>query len=320
MPPHEPVLDGPEQAGSRDIGALNHLFSEAFTDRYQRDGMAGVRVPPLNPAVWRYALEHAGEGAMIWRDATGSIAAFNLVHHSGVEGWMGPLAVRRGLQERGAGGEIVRAGMAWLKRQGVRVIGLETMPRTVENIGFYTRHGFLPGHLTLSLTRPARHTRIAGASRLGDQPAERDAMVERCRLLAHQCADGMDFSREIMLTAELALGDTTLLERGGRLAGFALWHAVPLAAGRHAEDLRVLKLVAADTEALELLLDALGSEAADQRLERVTVRAQGAFHQALATMVDRDFRVQWTDLRMTLREFPEVPVREGAVVFSNWEI
>jgi GNAT superfamily N-acetyltransferase len=320
MPQHEPVLDGPEQAGSGHITALNQLFSEAFTDRYQRDGLAGVRVPPLNPAVWRYALEHAGEGAMIWRDAAGSIAAFNMVHYSGTEGWMGPLAVRRGLQERGAGGEIVRAGMGWLKRQGVRVIGLETMPRTVENIGFYSRLGFLPGHLTVSLTRPAAHSRVAGASRLGDHPAERDTQIESCRILTHQCADGVDFTREITLTAELALGDTTLLERRGRLAGFALWHAVPLAAGRHAEDLRVLKLVAEDIAALESLLDALGSEAAERRLERVTVRAQGAFHQAFATMVDREFRVQWTDLRMTLREFPEVAVREGAVVYSNWEI
>ena len=320
MPPHEPVLDGPEQAGSRDIAALNQLFSEAFTDRYQRDGLAGVRVPPLNPAVWRYAVEHAGAGAMIWRDATGSIAAFNLVHHSGIEGWMGPLAVRRGLQERGAGGEIVRAGMGWLQRQGVRVIGLETMPRTVENIGFYSRLGFLPGCLTVSLTRPAARARVTGAHRLAEHPAERDTQIESCRILTHQCADGVDFTREITLTAALGLGDTTLLERRGRLAGFALWHAVPLAAGRHAEDLRVLKLVAEDTAALESLLDALGSEAAERRLDRVTVRAQGAFRQAFATMVDREFRVQWTDLRMTLRDYPEVPTREGAVVFSNWEI
>lgn len=320
MPRHEPVLEGPERAGPGDIAALNQLFSEAFTDRYQRDGLAGVRVPPLNPAVWRYALEHAGEGAMVWRDAAGSIAAFNLVHRSGVEGWMGPLAVRRGLQERGAGGAIVRAGIAWLQRQGVRVIGLETMPRTVENIGFYSRLGFLPGHLTFSLTRPAAHARIAGTSRLGDQAAARDRQIESCRILTHRCADGVDVTGEITLTAELALGDTTLLERRGRLAGFALWHAVPLAAGRPAEDLRVLKLVAEDTAALESLVDALGSEAAERRLDRVTVRAQGAFHQAFATLVDGGFRVQWTDLRMTLRDYPEVPVREGAVVFSNWEI
>lgn len=320
MPRHEPVLEGPEQAGTGDIAALNQLFTEAFTDRYQRDGMVGVRVPPLNPAVWRYALGRAGEGAMVWRDAAGSIAAFNLAHHSGVEGWMGPLAVRRGLQERGAGGVIVQAGVDWLKRQGVRAIGLETMPRTVENIGFYARRGFLPGHLTISVTREAAPARVAGALRLGDAGAAREAQIESCRVLTHQCADGVDFTGEITLTADLELGDTLLLERRGRLVGFAIWHDTPLAAGRPAEDLRVLKLVATDGIVLGALLDALGNEAAARRLERVSVRAQGAFPDAFAAMVDRGFRVQWTDLRMTLRGYPEGPVRTGAVVFSNWEI
>lgn len=320
MPRHRAVLQGPEQAGPGDIAAINQLFSEAFTDRYQRDGLVGMRVPPLNPAVWRYALEDAGEGAMIWRDGVGGIEAFNIAHVSGVEGWMGPLVVRPGLQDRGAGGEIVRAGIEWLKRQGVRVIGLETMPRTVENIGFYSRLGFLPGHLTISLTRPAARSRVVGASRLGNHSGQREALVESCRELTNLCADGVDFSRELALTAELELGDTTLLERGGRLAGFAVWHAVPLAAGRTAEDLRVLKLVAEDTAALEALLDALRGEAAERRLDRVTVRAQGACHQAFAMMIDRGFRVQWTDLRMTLRGYAEPPAHGGAVVFSNWEI
>jgi predicted N-acetyltransferase YhbS len=320
MPRPDTLLEGPEQAGPGDITAINQLFSDAFTDRYRRDGLAGVRVPPLNPAVWRYALEVAGEGAMIWRDTQGAIVAFNIAHQSGIEGWMGPLAVRPGLQERGAGGEIVRTGIAWLQRQGVHVIGLETMPRTVENIGFYSRLGFLPGHLTISLTRPAARSPVPGCSLLGSHPGSRDTNLESCRILTGQCADGVDFTREITLTADLELGDTTLFERAGRLAGFALWHAAPLAAGRPAEDLRVLKLVAVDAPALESLLGALGTEAAERRLERVTVRSQGAFSQAFATMVDGGFRVQWTDLRMTLREFPELPVREGSVVFSNWEI
>ena len=42
-----------------EIPALNAVFSEAFTERYRRDGMVGVRVPYLNPAVWRYAIEDA---------------------------------------------------------------------------------------------------------------------------------------------------------------------------------------------------------------------------------------------------------------------
>ena len=83
-------LDGPHRARVEDITELNGVFSDAFTERYRRDGMVGVRVPNLNPQVWRYAIEDAAEGAMIWRDGRGDIAGFNMVHRSGVEGWMGP--------------------------------------------------------------------------------------------------------------------------------------------------------------------------------------------------------------------------------------
>ena len=45
--------DGPHPARREDIPALNQVFSDAFTERYRRDGMIGVRVPFLNPAIWR---------------------------------------------------------------------------------------------------------------------------------------------------------------------------------------------------------------------------------------------------------------------------
>ena len=100
-----------------------------------------------------HALEDAGDGSMVWRDAEGHMVAFNMVHRSGVEGWMGPLAVRSDHQGSGAGKEIVRRGIDWLKVHGATTIGLETMPRTMDNIGFYSRLGFVPGHLTVTLQR-----------------------------------------------------------------------------------------------------------------------------------------------------------------------
>ncbi|MEO8625016.1 MAG: GNAT family N-acetyltransferase, partial [bacterium] len=151
-------MEGPFRARVEDIPALNVVFSDAFTERYRRDGMVGVRVPNLNPKVWRYAIEDADGGAMIWRDGNGrgEIAAFNMVHRSGVEGWMGPLAVRTEYQGSGAGKEVVQRGVSWLRESGSRVIGLETMPRTMDNIGFYSGLGFVPGKLTITLTLEAK--------------------------------------------------------------------------------------------------------------------------------------------------------------------
>jgi GNAT superfamily N-acetyltransferase len=298
------------------VQALNRVFSEAFTDRYLRDGLAGVRVPFLNPLVWRYAIEDAGDGAMMWHDADGQIAGFNMVHLSGVEGWMGPLAVRPDLQGHGLGSTMVRQGIRWLREEGARVIGLETMPRTVENIGFYSRLGLVPGPLTITLVHDTAGRGGAG-ERLGDG-AEALQRVEECLALTSGILPGVDYSRELLITRELSLGDTSLVRRGGQLVGFALWHSAPLAAGRPKDELRVLKLVATDLEALQAVVDQVEAAAAREQVRRVAIRCQTRYRDTYRALMQRGYRVHWTDLRMTLHDAPEA---EGqGIVMSNWEI
>lgn len=316
---HDPGIVGPALAAPGDIDAINELFSQSFTDRYHRDGMAGVRVPYLNPAVWRYAIADAGEGALTWRDDSGAIVAFNMVHLSGREGWMGPLAIRTDLQGRGLGRRIVTAGVELLKRQGATTIGLETMPRTVDNIGFYTRMGFHPGHLTVTLSREVTGEPEPAGLRLSTTGQDRARWIDKCRELATAIRPGSDYTREIEITAHLGLGDTSLLVDNGVLRACALWHGAALAADREPEELRILKLVADGTESALQLLSQLGGIAAGQRLERVTLRAETARSDLFGRLVQDGYEVLWTDLRMTLGGF-EQPVEVGGLVYSNWEI
>ncbi len=313
-------VSGPERAQERDIEGLNRVFADAFTDRYRRDGLVGVRVPYLNPQIWRYALQDAGDGAMVWRDDAGQIAAFNIAHRSGAEGWMGPLAVRPDQQGVGIGKRIVRAAADWLMDQGVTTLGLETMPRTVENIGFYARLGFTPGHLTLTMTLDIGtrgHTAPALMSQR--QPADRLAATEAASRLVAQLARGPDFTREILLTAQLGLGDTTLLEGSTGLDGLVVWHAAPLAEGRPKEEVRILKLAARDERAFRAVMAATEAAAARAGIRRVAVRCETRHTQAFRHLVERGYRVRWTDLRMTYEGYPE-PEVSGGVLFSNWEI
>ena len=53
-------LRGPDRPTLRDIEPLNRVFADAFTDRYSRDGLVGVRVPHLNTP--RLALRPRGCG------------------------------------------------------------------------------------------------------------------------------------------------------------------------------------------------------------------------------------------------------------------
>jgi len=310
---------GPHVATVGDIDSLNEIFTEAFTERYRRDGLTGVRVPALNPAIWRYAIEDAGDGALCWRDERGRIVAFNIVHHSGTEGWMGPLCVRPDQQGAGIGKMIVETGMSWLRRQNVRVIGLETMPRTMDNIGFYSNLGFVPGHLTVTLTLDAalsEHVPVQ-LSRLSS--LEKETAIASCRALTAHVMPGYDFTRELELTDRLVLGDTLLLGSIASPSAFALCHTVPLVEGRTRDELRVLKMVLSRRSDFPAMLGVLSDAARRSGTRRVAIRLQGDYTDAYRTLVSLGARVRWTDLRMSVHGWNERPPQEG-MVLSNWEI
>jgi hypothetical protein len=233
---------------------------------------------------------------------------------------MGPLAVRPDRQGAGVGKVIVRAAVDWLAARGVTTLGLETMPRTVENIGFYARLGFVPGHLTVTVTNDIAARGHPAPSLLSQRAGPAGAAaVEAARRLVAGLAPGYDFTREILLTAELDLGDTALVDGDDGLAAMVLWHSVSLAEGRPREEVRVLKLAARDPRAFEAAIAATEAAAARLGIRRVAVRCQTRYADAFHRLMARGYRVRWTDLRMTYEGYPE-PHAEPGVLFSNWEI
>lgn len=233
---------------------------------------------------------------------------------------MGPLAVRPDRQGTGVGKTVVRAAADWLIDRGVVTLGLETMPRTPENIGFYARLGFTPGYLTVTLTNEIA-TRGHPAPTLLSQRAvgEKEAALAAARTLAGSLVPGCDFSREMLLTAELGLGDTSLVDGDDGLDAMALWHSAPLADSRTRDEVRVLKLAARDDRAFEAAIAAVEAAAAKAGIRRVALRCQTRFGDAFRRLISRGYRVRWTDLRMSYEGYPERHPT-GGVLFSNWEI
>lgn len=316
---HASAANGPTKVMEVDIPALNAVFSEAFTDRYRRDGLIGVRVPHLNPAVWRFAISDAEGGAMAWRDSRGQIIAFNIAHRSGVEGWMGPLAVHPDHQGHGIGKSVVIAGVEWLKERGAKVIGLETMPRTMDNVGFYSALGFTPGRLTVTLTLEGVRGRQTATLFSSIDDSRQVTALKKCAELIEASAPGYDYTREIGLTHSHGLGETLILESGGEVQGFAICHGVPLVQGRVREEIRVLKMVARTPADIDELVTQLCAYTRNAAAKRVAVRVQSEYDEVYRALIQRGARVRWTDLRMSLSGYGETMPRSG-IVLSNWEI
>jgi len=189
----------------------------------------------------------------------------------------------------------------------------------MDNIGFYSALGFVPGRLTLTLTLDAAPATAAAPlyGRLRD--SEKRAAREECAALLASLAPGYDYTREIELTDRLALGDTTLLRRGGRVTGFAICHSVPLVEGRAREELRILKLALERDEDLEEMVRALCDHARRSGTRRIAIRMQGEHEAAYRRLVALGARVRWSDLRMSLAGHQERAPARG-LLLSNWEI
>ena len=108
----------------------------------------------------------------------------------------------------------------------------------------------------------------------------RDDVVAECRAVVDAQMPGYDFTREILLTDHLAVGDTVLLHRGSAIVGYALCHTAPLVEGRVREELRVLKLVLSDEADLDAMLQLLADYARRTGVRRVALRVQGGYVRA----------------------------------------
>ena len=83
-------------------------------------------------------------------------------------------------------------------------------------------------------------------------PAARSVVLHECRDLTQRLSDRLDFTRECELTLQSELGDVVVVRDSQEaVVAFALWHGVALAQGRALDELRILKLVAADLTAFK---------------------------------------------------------------------
>lgn len=96
----------------------------------------------------------ANNNASIVYELNGKVVSYNFIHLWGSFAWFGPLGVHPEYQGKGIGKALINHTIKILKEDyNVSTIGLNTMPESSYNVGFYMNIGFTPLKLTLSLKK-----------------------------------------------------------------------------------------------------------------------------------------------------------------------
>jgi GNAT superfamily N-acetyltransferase len=307
-----------------DLEDVNHLFSLAFTDAYRRDGLPGMSVPPLHPDFLRLEWEVAGPGALsLVHD--GRVRGFVLARVHGSEGWFGPLGVDPNLQGAGHGKALVERTISYLKRKGCTTIGLETMPRTYRNLGLYTRLGFKPGHLVLTVKADIPSSRILRsktpekATLLSDVPEdERPPLWDALRRFWGEISPGLDYRPEIDSTLRHDYGDVLVASEGDRVTGFVFFHHSPYFVSDGYGVLRVARLGAVRGRGtFETLMRSLAAFCQRTSMEEIYLRCQTSDWHVTKTVLQWGFRIVHSDLRMSLEGYREHSAADR-IHISRW--
>jgi ribosomal protein S18 acetylase RimI-like enzyme len=307
-----------------DLPAVNLILSKAFTAARISDGLKNTHVPPCHLSFLEMYLTAFPAGCLVIENSDGMVG-YTFSRLWGEVAWIGPVSVIPAHQDKKLGQQLMVRVLEILKDAGARVIGLETVPRSYRNIGFYTKLGFLPQNLTVDLILPI--PRLPEEPLPADyevifygdtDPAQRAFLDSAAEALARRLDPHLSVLREIELTRQFQYGDTFCVRRGREMLACLVVHTKTYSED---EDPRFMKVVLTLMEpALSIaeILPHLFAWASREKLDTVSFRTPTRYKRAYAELVAAGFQVFHSDLRMTLEGYEEAADPQRFYL-SKWE-
>jgi GNAT superfamily N-acetyltransferase len=243
----------------------------------------------------------------------------------GSVGWFGTFAVLPEFQGWGIGKELIGASLDYLRRRPGRMIGLETMPGSADNLGLYLKRGFQPRFLTIYVHRPLDpvvddDVTLPRWSRADDRT--RDRWLAELREVTDRIRPGLDYSKEIISTARHRLGETLFLIQGGRAVGACTVTLVGIREGPDEEKAPACPLVLhpayTNEGAFHTLLVAAEALARAAGKQEIMIPVNARHTWALERVLRSGFRVERALVRMVLMGTDTGPCNDNHVDLSRW--
>lgn len=186
-----------------------------------------------DPAKFRVGADVIGPRWRLWPEAglalelDGRLAAAGLMIRWGSVAILGPVVVAPEHWSKGLARALLPELIAQAGRGEFAFTGLVTHPQSPKHVRLYESFGFRMQRITAVMAKAVVPVPAAARlfSRLPD--AERPQLLAAMRELTDGIFPGLDVTAEAADLASHALGDTLLLESGGRLDALALCHFGP---------------------------------------------------------------------------------------------
>ena len=286
-----------------DIEQVQTLIPNVFADLFARETGRPHYLPKRTRSEMESYMHKDPDGSIVAVTERGKIVGCVFCHRWGEIGWLGPMVVDPAFQGRGIGSHLLEMAIDHMTGTQCRVIGLETMPQTVENIRLYLRHGFFPENLRIRLWKDIHAEGTDHSESLQHcldlneaKPYMKD--VARISRLVDPC---IDYSQEVYSTFRYELGRCFFWREGGNTSGFMLYHWIP------ASSRVVVKAMACEPgphsiELFKTFLNHVELVLAREGIRQLILPVYGDHHRALDVLVRHDFRIQHAGVRMFYRK------------------
>lgn len=206
----------------KDIEQIQEIDKLCFKSDYER----------INEGIRGYI--EASNNSCIVYEVDSIVVGFNFLHIWGSFAWFGAFGVHPLYQGKGIGRELINYTIRVLK-EGYKVstIGLNTMPESQYNVGFYMNLGFAPLKLTLNLKKQLDWSDVIKISNVSkykineiDIKDEKNYLTLKNDLnsISNKIINNLDLSAELHLIRNENFGGAFTLETEGKIYGVVLYH------------------------------------------------------------------------------------------------
>lgn len=308
-----------------DVDAVRWIEAAAFgawlADAHGRD-----KKLPWRTRTNVLSLREKDPGGCFVAEQDGQLVGLIFSRTWGSVGWFGTFAVLPEFQGRGIGKRLIAASLDYLCQAPGRVIGLETMPDSPDNLGLYLKQGFHARMLTLQLGKPlAPITRHRGGVQLprwsGTDVRTRHRWLANLREATGRIRPGLDYSKEITSTARHRLGDTVFLIDNEQAVGASTVRLVDIRED-HEEEAAAhpvfLHPAHTNEETFHTLLAASEILARANGKRDILVSINTRHTWALERALESGYRVKRARVRMVLAGTDPEPRTDDYVNLSHW--